>query len=236
MKLKSVISILFLSIGVICFTQEITITDHNGKKLHSPEGLFLQVRVDKDSTTTFMLSSDKINVTRDSCDSIADIIVGGDYIQMYHNQYLPKQFKSLDTIRVFNNRYIAHPFPIFLIDMQQAIDSLLFYELDFATTLKQIDLPYTLSFNVFHADKVRKCEKKYISKAKKKYCEHLGIDNDKIKLIYEDKPYTTNQFDFFTSGTEVTRNFINSQNTPWMKGQAENYKLVMWVMINWTKE
>ncbi|MFN5418232.1 MAG: hypothetical protein ACK5B9_14335 [Flavobacteriia bacterium] len=222
----------FFTVFSFAFSQEIVVVDQNGEKLEK-QSFFVEIVIDNDSTITF--NTDRFNVSRDFCDDLAEINIAGDFVQTYVNQYLPNQFKLLDTIRVYQSRYIAHTSPILLIDITQEIDSILQYDLGFSSTLKQIGLPYTLSFKVFNTNRITKKEKKFIEKVKKTYCDYLGIDDETIKLIYEDKAYISVQQDFFSRGTIITRDFINSQNTSWMKGQAEKYKLVMWLMINWEK-
>lgn len=230
--MRFLITLVFFTILSFSFSQVIVVVDQNGEKLEN-QSFFVKIVIDNDSTITF--NTDKFNVSRDLCDDLAEIYIAGDFVQTYVNQYLPTQFKLLDTIRVYQSRNIAHTSPILLIDIKQEIDSILLYDLGFSSTLKQIGLPFTLTFNVFHADRITKKEKKFIEKVKKTYCGYLGIDCEKIKLIDENKAYVSVQQDFFSKGTIITRDFINSQNTYWMKEQAEKYKLVMWLMINWEK-
>ncbi len=226
----------FFTVFSFAFSQEIVVVDQNGEKFNGPNELFVEIKIDNDSTLKFILPKEKIIIKGKGCDSLAEIKITGYLTQDYYNQYTPEQFKLVDTIQIYHSQIIANPTPIFLLDINEKIDSIIKNNLQFKDYFKQIGLPYTLSFNVFNADRITKKEKKFIEKVKKTYCDYLGIDNEKIKLIYENKSYVSVQQDFFTKGTIITRDFINSQNTSWMKDQAEKYKLVMWLMINWEKQ
>lgn len=218
------------------FSQEIIIVDQNGRKFNGPNKVFVEIKIDNDSILKFILPKDKIVAERKSCDSLAEIKIYGYLTQNFYNQYSPKQLKLVDTIQIYHSQIIANPTPVFLIDINQNIDSIIKYNLYFKDYIKQIGLPYNISFSVFNSDKITKSEKKFIEEVKKTYCEQIGIESDKIKLIFENKSYTTYQTDFFSCGTIITHDFINAQNTPWMKEQAEKYKLVMQLMINWEKQ
>lgn len=125
----------FFTIFSFAFSQEIIVVDQNGEKLEK-QNFFVEIVIDNDSTITF--NTDRFNVSRDFCEDLAEINIAGDFVQTYVNQYLPNQFKLLDTIRVYQSRYIAHTSPILLIDIAQEIDSILQYDLGFSSTLKQI--------------------------------------------------------------------------------------------------
>ncbi len=224
--------IVFFSFG---FSQEIIIVDQNNKQLFGIEELKVQVKIDNKSTLEFNLLKEKILIDKSQCDSLADIRIFGYLTQDYYNQYTPNQFKLVDTIKIVHSQQIIIPTPIFLIDVNQSIDTIIINNLYFKNYIEQIGLPYSIYFEVFNSSKISKKEKKFIEKVKKIYCEKIGLENEKIKLVFSKNPYISNQLDFFNKGSQITDDFIESQNTSLMKKQAERYKLVTQLIINWEK-
>jgi hypothetical protein len=52
-----------------------------------------------------------------------------------------------------------------------------------------------------------------------------------VELVDRNTPYTSGPEDFFNEGMIMSRTEIDSQNTPWMKAQAEKYSIVLRVLI-----
>jgi hypothetical protein len=232
------IATLFLTISLclhlhLAHAQRLCIVDQSNTVLSKEDLFSVELKIDDDSTKIYRDLDGCFFFDKRSCDSLADIVIKGFFVQNYHNQYKPEQFKKLDTIQVFKSNVSITTTPQFFVDLNQNIDSAIQEHLGLANYLDQSSFKYELSASVYNTYPISQKERDYIKQLHLRYFTALGYKPDSIPLIFTETAYKTTMNDFFVPETEITKAFISSQNTDWMKQQAEKYKLVLWVTVQW---
>jgi hypothetical protein len=166
--------------------------------------------------------------------NVLDILIEGPNHQPYHNQFTPSQFKTLDTIQIIQKFVSGGQTPVLLLGNHRGMDTILFGQKWFSTWLIEnegiIDSVY---ISVYSVNKLRKCDRKKINEVKNAYCDLVGLKPENVLLLYKTTPYVMGQQDFFNEGTIVNKKFLSSQNTDYMSKKADDYSIVMQVMMGY---
>lgn len=230
-QLKWTISSICFCAAFVSRGQNITIVNQFNELINT-RYMTASIRIDNDTVVSYQIDQGKLHLDSNRCDSIADIVIKGYKLQTYHNQYLPDQFRLLDTIRL-NQPYVhSVRFPVFLLGNRMEMDTILKDQQWLSEWLAEYFPQATISMDIYNTDKLSLRDRRFIRKVKRTYCELIGFDPDAVKINYTGIPYSTGQQDLFNEGTVMSRSFIESQNTPWMRSQAENYAIAIHVIVN----
>ncbi len=217
--------------------QSIVLVDINNKILPTEYDYFVTITVDKKNIISLKANNSVINLPELTCDSLIEIEIKGGLTKRYYNQFYCQQFKSIDTIQLSDRKTIKSQTPRLFLGNGFENDSIFMDQLWLKDWLTENDdVVDGISFMVNSSDKLTTKEQKLIRKLIARYC-HL-IDKEKFKdlVVFKNECYITGQEDLFNEGTEVTRSFIDNQNTIEMKDKAEKYSIVVTVLIDWKRK
>lgn len=229
--------ILFL---LICFScevkaQDVVVVNQTIEEIES----YMRVKLifDNDSVTQFELTNGTFHLDSNACLNIVDITITPIYGQPYHNQYRRDQLKFLDTIKVNQTRMIRRQTPRLFLGTDEILDSILIDQSWFGDWLDdRSPVVNGISFWVNNSSALKNSDKRKVKKVVRAYCDSIGHKEFSTKIEFKNTPYVTGQDDYFNEGTVVTDEFIQGQNTPFMMNIAQQYALVVSVIIDWKRE
>lgn len=216
--------------------QYVVITNQNDIPIESEISLRVTLNYDNDTIIKLNLKDSQLYIDTNLCKSIVDLEIDPVFGQVYKNQFLCSQLKSIDTIIINQTMMIKGQTPRLLLGLERNLDSIFVDQLWMGEWLKEYkDVADGISFWVNNSDSLNSSDKKRITEVIQKYCSQIGREEFAKKIEYKNEPYTTGQEDFFNDGTVISREFIENQNTNFMKNIAEKYSLVVVVVINWNR-
>lgn len=226
----------FILLCSSAFSQRIVFTNQHGTFKDSI-ALRLTLQADHQKPIEFTTGNAETDLSGFSFDSIVTLFVNGLSIHEYCNQYTPTQFKQIDTIVLYQSLKCQIMTPRFFPAMNYDLDSAVRDEAAFfGEFMHDSPLDSTFCFQLYHADPISKKELKQIQTLKASFCQKLGVDEQTIQLIDTKQPYATAYFNFFNPETVISREFINLQNTPWMKTKATEYSVALVLNVIWKQQ
>jgi hypothetical protein len=236
--IKLILTNCLVSICLHSFAQEVVFINVVGenKAFVKETEIFVTLQSDRKHSITLSTRTTKIDLSSFYFDSLVTVTIDGKLIHEYVNQYTREQFLKLDTISLYQSQRIYEPTPRVYLNRNYPLDSAIRYE---AAVLKEFfygsSMDSTFFIEIYHARPLSKKVRKQIEQVKSAFCKEAGADGKTIQLIDKKTPYASTRMDFFTPTTVITEQFIQQQNTPWMKAKAKEYSLVLVVEIVWSK-
>ena len=232
-KFRIIFITFFACIHLSAISQELVFVNCSGTFREETE-IYIHLQLDRKPAVDLSTKTARINLSSYSFDSIATLTVKGMLIHKYTNQYFPEQFRKLDTITLYQSQRIDEPTPRFFLKMNYNIDSAVIFDAGILKNfLDEASLDSTFVLEIYHSRTLSKKEEQRIQTIKTAFCKEVGVDEKSVQLVDKQAPYSTARFDFFNPGTIITKQFIQQQNTPWMKAKAEEYSLVLMVNMIW---
>ena len=216
--------------------QQITIVNQLGDNINA-DG-YLNVSIGNGDTTVSMLL-DKAHFEMPSilCDNKINIVIDGALLQYFYNEYTCSQLSTLDTIVVHQKFKVGYLTPRLLLGFQKNLDSIFFKNLWIKEWLEEYnEVASGISFWVYNCDDLTQKDTIRIKEIIEEYCNKLDLSEHANKIEFKDVAYTTSHEDFFKAGTEMTRKYIENQNTEDMRKIAEEYSLVVMIVIDWIQK
>jgi hypothetical protein len=228
--------IFLLLLNNVVFAQSITLVDLNNEILPTNFNYKIAIKVDKKSSYSLISDESVVLIPEITCDSLIEVIIEGPRIKSFYNQYYCEQFNVLDTIQLSDRKVIKSQTPRLFLGNRIENDSLLTDQLWLKDWLFENDEAVNgISFLVNSSEKLTSKEKRLVKNTVKRYCQLIGKEEFKDKIVFKNAPYISGQEDLFLEGNTVTRRFIENQNTYEMKCKAEKYSLVVTVLIDWKR-
>ena len=165
-------------------------------------------------------------------DSLIQLTISKGLVQKFYNEYTPERLKELTEITVHFKQTIRGATPRFFRKDIMTLNTSVKDSLEwFRSYLEKDQRVVGYEVSVYQVDKLRWAEKRQLRRLHARIDEYMG---DKTKLVFTGEPYSCSDVDSFNFQTEVTQEFINSQNTTRMRKLAQNYSLVIVVVRKWS--
>lgn len=220
---------LVISCGIFSQTKTIPIVTQNGDSLNLNYRCTYRLVVDgKDQGE---MNFTKSSVVLPYPDSLLKVEINGGLVQRYYNEFTPTNVDTLGEIEVFWSNIRSTKTPRFFrqdianddLSIKDSLDWFLpWLEMDKRVTGYQIE--------VKNAGRLKASHKRRIRKIHAEIDAFLGRTSE---LIFTNVPYITTDEDAFNSGTKITSDFIDDQNTDYMKTLAQGYSIAMVLIIQW---
>ncbi len=214
--------------------QSIVVVDQENKVLSNDLVCNVTLTLDKTTKVEIKTLHSIIQVPAFNCDSLIEIQIEAPQIKTYYNQYYLHQFQKIDTIRVSNRKIIKGQTPRLLLGNSPFNDSLFEDQRWFKDWYTENENVLSgISFMVNSVEKLSKKQKKVVLEAITDYCVLIDKVEYSSDVTFKHSGYVCRQEDLFNEGTLITKQFIENQNTIEMRQQAENYSIVVTVLIDW---
>ncbi|MDH4472787.1 MAG: hypothetical protein QE487_09265 [Fluviicola sp.] len=235
---KQIVFILFLLFNATrVFSQTIVLVDQKNNILTVDWDYSVTITLDRKTSLSFKSEKALILVPQLKCDSLIEIEISGPRIQTYYYQYYCEQFNQLDTIQLADRTLIKGQTPRLLLGKTLELDSIYNNQLWLKDWLLEYkDIVDGISFSVYNTEPLTKKEKRFVKQSIERYCQLIDKNEFRDKVFFKNECYTTGQEDLFNADSQITRSFIDNQNTTDMKIIAEKYSIVVTVKIEWKKQ